>query len=592
MVSVNDVGLASGSAGAGAQPRSMVVVDDAHVTYRVYASGKKLSARENALSFDVLRGGRGLTTVPALRGVSFTACEGESIGVVGHNGSGKSTLFRAISGLIPTSSGTILARERPVLLGVNAALMPELSGENNIKLGLLAMGFSPEEAAARVGEIADFAELNEFIYHPMRTYSSGMGARLRFAIASAKAHSILLVDEALAVGDRRFRQKSEQRIRELRSGAGLVMIVSHSVGSIKDTCERALWIHKGELRADGASSDVVDEYMRWTKQPGGAVGAAAVARRNARARAARRLAATSPADDEKTGAGRPPAEHAAAGSFATAAITSDAAPAVGLASSPDLAVQESVLLSRAVQTTDPRSLARRERYRRAGDARIRKRILVSVVACGALLLAVGAGAAMAFITAVPPAAEKAERATVTRAPVDAVLNPASVTGFSASAPSVACATAEGEAAVALSWEVKDAARIAIAIGPQQVDALDAPLVADLPATASGHAVPFPCTEEARAYTLTVEGIDGDRVSSVVTVARSLPPEPEPSQRSGVDRGTTNPGTTDPAPDPGAGEPAPVDPAPTEPAPEPTMPPEETPPPEPEIIPDPIESILP
>ncbi|WP_455132193.1 ABC transporter ATP-binding protein [Microbacterium aurum] len=252
----------------------MIIADGAHVTYRVHAAGRRVG-RESLLSVSAVRGGRELREVPALRGVTFTASEGETIGVVGHNGSGKSTLFRAMSGLIPTSQGQILARERPVLLGVNAALVPELSGENNIKLGLLALGFTAEEAAARVDEIADFAELNEFIYHPMRTYSSGMSARLKFAIASAKAHSILLIDEALAVGDRRFKAKSENRIRELRETAGLVMIVSHSVGSLKDTCSRVLWIHKGELRADGAAPEVIRDYVAWTKNPANiAVGAA------------------------------------------------------------------------------------------------------------------------------------------------------------------------------------------------------------------------------------------------------------------------------------------------------------------------------
>lgn len=262
-----------------AAARPMVIAEDAHVTYRVYASGKRISARDSLLSFNAVRGGRGLKTVPAVRGVTFTASEGESIGVIGHNGSGKSTLFRAMSGLIPTSQGKIWAADRPVLLGVNAALVPELSGENNIKLGLLAMGFTPDEASAHVDEIADFAELNEFIHHPMRTYSSGMGARLRFAIASARAHSILLIDEALSVGDRRFRLKSDQRIRELRESAGLVMIVSHSASSLRDTCERVLWIHKGELRADGAANEVIADYVKWTKQAGSsAVGAATTAK--------------------------------------------------------------------------------------------------------------------------------------------------------------------------------------------------------------------------------------------------------------------------------------------------------------------------
>lgn len=349
---------------AGDGPRPMMIVDDAHVSYRVYASGKRMSARDSLFSLNALRGGRGLKTVPALRGVSFTASEGETIGVIGHNGSGKSTLFRAMSGLIPTSPGTIWAADRPVLLGVNAALVPELSGENNIKLGLLAMGFTPDEASAHVDEIADFAELNEFIHHPMRTYSSGMGARLRFAIASAKAHSILLVDEALSVGDRRFKLKSEERIRELRDSAGLVMIVSHSASSLRDTCERVLWIHKGELRADGAAKEVIDDYVKWTKQPGNtAVGAASVAKTPA------------------------PAKGAAAKSAA-------AGPATGQVAS------QAAATGPVTQET-PRDTARRRRFYQSVRERSRREITALAVTGTAILLAVGAGAAIALTALLP-----------------------------------------------------------------------------------------------------------------------------------------------------------------------------------------------
>jgi len=415
----------------------MIVVDDAHVTYRVYASGKRLSARDSIFNMRALRGGRGLKTVPALRGVSFTASEGETIGVIGHNGSGKSTLFRAMSGLIPPSEGTIWAADRPVLLGVNAALVPELSGENNIKLGLLAMGFTPEEATAHIDEIADFAELNEFIHHPMRTYSSGMGARLRFAIASAKAHSILLVDEALAVGDRRFKLKSEQRIRELRDSAGLVMIVSHSVSSLRDTCERVLWIHKGELRADGAAKAVIDDYSKWVKQPGrGAVGAASVGsgRRPGTSGAKPAASGVTPA----TSAAKPasthisPAERAANAGVPAAAVSTAptglnvaALAPVGAPSDPLTFDQ---LLSgeamHAVQTSSPertkprhprkqpiatrpitlprespRDAARRERYLRAARDRNRRRIVALAITGAAILVAVAAGAAIALVGA-------------------------------------------------------------------------------------------------------------------------------------------------------------------------------------------------
>jgi len=402
----------------------MIVVDDAHVTYRVYASGKRMSARDSVFSLNALRGGRGLKTVPALRGVTFTASEGESIGVIGHNGSGKSTLFRAMSGLIPPSEGTIWAADRPVLLGVNAALVPELSGENNIKLGLLAMGFTPEEAAAHIDDIADFAELNEFIHHPMRTYSSGMGARLRFAIASAKAHSILLVDEALAVGDRRFRLKSEQRIRELRDSAGLVMIVSHSVSSLRDTCERVLWIHKGELRADGDAKSVIDEYTRWVKQPGqGAVGAASTAKGKRPAMSPAKSSSPRKAPDaariaepESVVRAAPPEPIVAAPAVREHDVQQVRLPTFdqllsGEAMQPVVAsdrkhprtkqrpAREPSVATRPITLpgASPRDAARRERYLRATRDRNRRRIIALAITGAAILIAVAAGAAIALV---------------------------------------------------------------------------------------------------------------------------------------------------------------------------------------------------
>ncbi|WP_426323900.1 ATP-binding cassette domain-containing protein [Microbacterium sp. E-13] len=393
-------------------PRPMIVADDAHVTYRVYASGKRMNGKESLFSTNPLRGGRGLKMVPALRGVSFTAGEGETIGVVGHNGSGKSTLFRAMSGLIPTSEGTIWARDRPVLLGVNAALVPELSGENNIKLGLLAMGFSPAEAAARVDEIADFAELNEFIHHPMRTYSSGMGARLRFAIASAKAHSILLVDEALAVGDRRFKAKSEQRIRELRATAGLVMIVSHSIGSLKDTCDRVLWIHKGELRADGPATAVIDDYVKWTKNPGStAVGAASTAKAKRPAASGAKRPAGAAQTPPAAQAAEP--DHVARGAAGASSgpatfdeLLTGAATPTTEASPPERAPGQTKAGSARqpvgtrpipVPRESPRAAARRERYQRMERERTRRRIVALAITGAAILLAIGAGAAITLV---------------------------------------------------------------------------------------------------------------------------------------------------------------------------------------------------
>ncbi len=237
-----------------------IVVDDVHVEYHVLATGKRASADESARKLLQRRRSRSTRTVHALKGVSFTAYEGDSVGVIGSNGSGKSTLMRAIVGLTPTSQGSIYATSRPSMLGVGAALIRDLSGERNVVLGGLAIGLTLDEIEARYDEIVDFAGIREFIELPMRTYSSGMTARLKFAIATARTHEILIVDEALAVGDKTFRRRSEGRIRDIRDNAGTVFLVSHSMQSIRDTCNRVIWINKGELMLDGEPAEVIGAY--------------------------------------------------------------------------------------------------------------------------------------------------------------------------------------------------------------------------------------------------------------------------------------------------------------------------------------------
>jgi teichoic acid transport system ATP-binding protein len=248
-----------------------VIADNAHVVYRVVGGGTAGSGSPVASFKRIVTRTKSVAIreVHAVKGVSFVAYRGEAIGIIGSNGSGKSTLLRAIAGLMPIErGGHLYAAGQPSLLGVNAALMNDLSGERNVVLGLLAMGMSPAEAKSRVKDIIDFSGINErgdFGSLPMKTYSSGMGARLRFAIAAAKKHDVLLIDEALATGDARFRRRSEQRVRELREEAGTVFLVSHSEQSIRDTCERVIWLESGVLRADGPTDDVMrqyEEYMR------------------------------------------------------------------------------------------------------------------------------------------------------------------------------------------------------------------------------------------------------------------------------------------------------------------------------------------
>ncbi len=248
-----------------------VIADDLHIVYRVNGAKTGKGSATAALSRILRRGSddsaRGVRKVHAVRGVSFVAYRGEAIGLIGSNGSGKSTLLRAIAGLLPAEEGHVYTDGQPSLLGVNAALMNDLTGERNVILGGLAMGMSREQIRERYQEIVDFSGINEkgdFITLPMRTYSSGMAARLRFSIAAAKDHDVLMIDEALATGDRSFQQRSEARIRELRKHAGTVFLVSHNNKSIRDTCDRVLWLERGELRMDGPTAEVLKEYEKFT----------------------------------------------------------------------------------------------------------------------------------------------------------------------------------------------------------------------------------------------------------------------------------------------------------------------------------------
>lgn len=243
-----------------------VIVDDVHVTYRVQGvstSGSPVPGSDAvaALRRIARRGpAPGVQYIKAVRGVSFVSREGDAIGLIGRNGSGKSTLLQAIAGLLPTAKGAIFTSAQPSLLGVNAALLPQLTGERNIELGSLAMGLTPAEAAERRDAIVDFAGIGDFVSYPMSTYSSGMGARLRFAIAASVTHEILLIDEALATGDAEFQRKSQARIRELRDAAGTVFLVTHSAQIVRETCNRAIWLEQGKILMDGPVDEVVDSY--------------------------------------------------------------------------------------------------------------------------------------------------------------------------------------------------------------------------------------------------------------------------------------------------------------------------------------------
>jgi len=239
-----------------------VMVRNLSVHYRVPTSKRDGRRGRGARALASLGWSRNVT-VRAVNNVTFVARSGESIGVVGHNGSGKSTLLRVMAGLETPTRGTVLATATPSFLGVNAALVPEMSGMANVRLGLLAMGKTPRDVDKAIPDVVDLAGLGDSIHLPMKTYSSGMGARLRFAIAASARPEILLIDEALATGDAATKERSEARMAEIRREAGTIFLVSHAAQTIEEMCTRAIWLHKGEMVLDGPAYETARAYRWW-----------------------------------------------------------------------------------------------------------------------------------------------------------------------------------------------------------------------------------------------------------------------------------------------------------------------------------------
>jgi teichoic acid transport system ATP-binding protein len=237
--------------------RPTVVLENVHVTYRVFED-RRPSVR------DLVGAGfrRKHKEIHAVRGVSMEAHRGESIGVIGGNGAGKSTLFKAIAGLIPPSQGRVLASSQPSLLGVNAALQPSASGRRNVELGCLALGMTSDQVEEEMERIIAFTGLQDHMDLPLRTYSTGMKARLAFAVATSVQPEILLLDEALSVGDSVFKRRSRERIEQLRENAGTVFVVSHSLRQVGRLCDRVVWFEQGQVVQDGESGEVLEAYRK------------------------------------------------------------------------------------------------------------------------------------------------------------------------------------------------------------------------------------------------------------------------------------------------------------------------------------------
>ncbi|MDK8241431.1 ABC transporter ATP-binding protein [Corynebacterium coyleae] len=204
----------------------------------------------------------------ALNDINLVAYEGQSIGFFGQNGSGKSTTMRVIAGAERPSKGEVLVKSQPTLMGVRAALQPRLSGAKNVRIGCLAMGMTPAEVESAYPGIVELADIGDAINRPMETYSSGQRARLGFSIGLATDPDILIVDETLSTGDAAFAKRAAAHMEKVLSGAGTVLIVSHSAKQLEDMCDRGVWIHEGEIIADGGVSDVADRYRAWVRLKG------------------------------------------------------------------------------------------------------------------------------------------------------------------------------------------------------------------------------------------------------------------------------------------------------------------------------------
>jgi ABC-2 type transport system ATP-binding protein/lipopolysaccharide transport system ATP-binding protein len=197
----------------------------------------------------------------ALRDVSLEVGLGEVVGIIGPNGAGKSTLLKVIARVLRPTRGRVRVWGRVVpLIELGAGFHPELTGRENVYLNAAVLGHSRQDTDARFASIVEFAELGDFIDAPLRTYSTGMVARLGFAVATAWEPDILIVDEVLAVGDEAFQQKCRERIEMFRRRGVTVLLVSHNMNQVQSMCTRAVWLHQGRVRAVGPPAEVVRAY--------------------------------------------------------------------------------------------------------------------------------------------------------------------------------------------------------------------------------------------------------------------------------------------------------------------------------------------
>ncbi len=235
-----------------------ITVDNLHISYRGL---KKFSIKRS-----LFKGKKSSVEVfEAVKGISFTIEKGKILGFIGKNGSGKSTTLRALAGIFSPDEGRIDLHGNSVsLLSIGVGFQPKLTGQENIYLAGMLLGFSEKQIREKEKEIIAFADIGDFIYKPVKTYSSGMYSKLAFAITAILETDIMLIDEVLSVGDAAFKEKSYNKMRELISDANrTVVIVSHSLSTIKELCDEVLWLHEGNIKKIGKPEEVIEEYEEY-----------------------------------------------------------------------------------------------------------------------------------------------------------------------------------------------------------------------------------------------------------------------------------------------------------------------------------------
>jgi teichoic acid transport system ATP-binding protein len=250
-----------------AAPRrpASIAVEGVSITYNSSLQSQGQQTLVGTLS-RLRRRKRIVKQVRAVRDVSFEVPRGTVLGIVGANGAGKSTLVRAMAGILPPTQGRIEVHGRvSTLLALGVGFDRKLTGRQNVMLGGLAAGLSRGQLERKYAEIVEFAELEEFMDMPMRTYSAGMYGRLGFSVAVNMEPDILLIDEALSVGDAHFRRKSFDKMRELCDRAHTIVLVSHGLRAMRELADEVLWLDKGVMKGYGPPRRVIADYQRFMK---------------------------------------------------------------------------------------------------------------------------------------------------------------------------------------------------------------------------------------------------------------------------------------------------------------------------------------